>query len=85
MWTNAELDSRGLPKGVEIQILDQVWVRLNTREGQPAPPIAYVHGEFIPVNGATFTPDNPRGVMALGTAPKATASGTPTPLSPSTA
>ena len=65
VWTNAELNSRGLPKGVEIQILDLEWVRLNTREGQPAPPIAYVHGEFIPVNGATFTPDNPRGVRSM--------------------
>jgi len=65
VWTNAELNSRGLPKGVEIQILDLDWVRLNTREGQPPPPIAYVHGEFIPVNGTTFTPDNPRGVRSM--------------------
>jgi len=65
VWTNAELNSRGLPKGVEIQILDLDWVRLNTREGQPPPPIAYVHGEFIPVNGTTFTPDNPRGLRSM--------------------
>jgi hypothetical protein len=65
VWTNAELNSRGLPKGVEIQILDLDWVRLNTREGQPPPSIAYVHGEFIPVNGTTFMPDNPRGVRSM--------------------
>ena len=65
VWTNGALNSRGTTKGVEIQILDLEWVRLNTREGQPAPPIAYVHGEFIPVGGLTFTPDNPRGVRSM--------------------
>lgn len=61
VWTNAELNTRGLPKGVEIQILDFEWVRLNTRDGSPPPPIAYVHGEFIAANGIKFTPDSPRG------------------------
>lgn len=65
VWANPEVNPRGTTKGVEIQILDLEWVRLNTREGQPAPPIAYVHGEFIPVGGATFTPDNPRGTRSM--------------------
>ena len=65
VWTNAELSPRGLPKGIEIQILDLDWVRLNTREGSPPPPIAYVHGEFIAVNGMKFVPDNPRGERSM--------------------
>ena len=65
VWTNAELSPRGLPKGIEIQILDLDWVRLNTREGSPPPPIAYVHGEFIAVSGMKFVPDNPRGARSM--------------------
>ena len=45
VWTTGA-ESRG-PKGIEIQILDLDWVRLNTAQGEPPPPIAYVHGEFI--------------------------------------
>ena len=87
VWTNAELSPRGLPKGVEIQILDLDWVRLNTREGQPPPPIAYVHGEFIPV-GIDIRAGQParraqHGAREPGQG--ATASGTPTPSSRSTA
>lgn len=48
-----------LPDGVEIQMLDPDWVRLNTKDGV-APPVAYVHGELFGVGGVVTEPDNPR-------------------------
>ena len=61
VWTGAEPRSRG----IEIQILDLDWVRLQTKEGEPPPPIAYVHGEFIAVGGNKFVPDTPRGARSM--------------------
>ena len=44
-WSDAILGNR-LPKGLEIQMLDLEWVKLNTKKGKKPPPIAYVHGEL---------------------------------------
>jgi hypothetical protein len=61
-WSNADPNPKSrLPNGVEIQMLELDWVKLHTREGQPPPPIAYVHGEVWGVNGVVTVPDNPRG------------------------
>lgn len=49
-----------LPNGVEIQMLELDWPKLNTRNGV-VPPIAYVHGELFGVGGVKVLPDNPRG------------------------
>jgi hypothetical protein len=65
IWTDSPPAGGGLPKGIEVQILELDWVKLNTREGSPPPPIAYVHGELIPVNGMKFVPDTPRGVRSM--------------------
>ena len=65
IWTDSPPAGGRLPKGIEIQILELDWVKLNTREGSPPPPIAYVHGELIPVNGMKFVPDTPRGVRSM--------------------
>jgi len=61
VWSAArpEMESR-LPDGVEVQMLELDWVKLNKRNGA-TPPIAYVHGELFGVGGVTTTPDNPRG------------------------
>ena len=60
-WSNAapEPESR-LPDGVEIQMLELDWPKLNTRNGI-VPPVAYVHGEVWGVGGVRTVPDNPRG------------------------
>jgi hypothetical protein len=61
LWSNAQpRDNNRLPDGVEVQMLDLDWVKLNEREGK-APPIAYVHGELFGVGGVQIEPDNPRG------------------------
>jgi hypothetical protein len=48
------------PSGLEVQMLELDWPKLNTRDGK-VPPEAYVHGELFGVGKLTITPDNPRG------------------------
>ncbi|WP_167605065.1 3-keto-disaccharide hydrolase [Maribellus sediminis] len=60
VWSDAEPGSNRLPNGVEVQMLELDWVKLNKRDGKE-PPIAYVHGELFGVGGVTVIPDNPRG------------------------
>lgn len=59
-WSNATPGSNRLPNGVEIQMLELDWVKLNKRADFD-PPIAYVHGELFGVGGVKTVPDNPRG------------------------
>ncbi|MCE4563350.1 DUF1080 domain-containing protein [Maribellus sp. CM-23] len=61
VWSDANADETNrLPNGVEVQMLELDWVKLNTRDGKE-PPIAYVHGELFGVGGVKTVPDNPRG------------------------
>jgi len=60
VWSDAEPGDNRLPNGVEVQMLELDWVRLNTKEGKE-PPLAYVHGEIFGVGGVETLPDNPRG------------------------
>lgn len=60
VWSSARPGENRLPDGVEVQMLELDWVKLNKRNGV-TPPIAYVHGELFGVGGVTTTPDNPRG------------------------
>ena len=65
VWSNAEPNpATRLPNGVEVQMLELDWVKLNTRNGQ-IPPVAYVHGELFGVNGVKTVPDNPRGERSM--------------------
>jgi hypothetical protein len=64
-WSDAQPNPRTrLPNGVEIQMLELDWPKLNTRNGV-VPPVAYVHGELFGVNGVKTTPDNPRGERSM--------------------
>jgi hypothetical protein len=61
VWSDAQPQAEGrLPNGVEVQMLELDWVKLNKVNGE-APPIAYVHGELFGVGGVETVPDNPRG------------------------
>lgn len=60
VWSDAEPGDNRLPNGVEVQMLELDWVKLNTKDGN-APPVAYVHGEIFGVGGVETVPDNPRG------------------------
>ncbi len=67
LWSNAQpREDDRLPDGVEVQMLELDWVKLNTRDGK-VPPIAYVHGELFGVGGVTIVPDNPRGERSKST------------------
>lgn len=64
VWSNATPPEGGnLPNGVEVQMLELEWVRLNTKDGV-VPPIAYVHGELFGVGGVETIPDTPRGTRS---------------------
>lgn len=64
-WSSARPNpSSRLPDGVEIQMLELEWPRLNTRNGV-VPPVAYVHGELFGVGGVKTSPDNPRGERSM--------------------
>jgi len=61
IWSSADPSPKNrLPDGVEVQMLDLEWPKLNMRNGVE-PPIAYVHGELFGVGGVKIVPDNPRG------------------------
>lgn len=61
VWSDAKPGEKNrLPAGVEVQMLELDWVKLNKRENFD-PPIAYVHGELFGVGGVKTVPDNPRG------------------------
>jgi 3-keto-disaccharide hydrolase len=65
IWSDATPNPQTrLPNGVEVQMLELDWVKLNMRDGRE-PPIAYVHGELFGVNGVKTVPDNPRGERSM--------------------
>jgi hypothetical protein len=65
IWSNADPSPQNrLPDGVEVQMLDLEWVKLNMRNGVE-PPIAYVHGELFGVGGVKIVPDTARGERSM--------------------
>ncbi len=52
------------PSGVEVQMLELDWPKLNVSNGV-TPPVAYVHGELFGVGGTKAIPDNPRGERSM--------------------
>jgi len=64
VWSNARPpEDSPYPDGVEVQMLELDWVKLNTKDGVE-PPVAYVHGELFGVGGVETVPDNPRGTRS---------------------
>jgi hypothetical protein len=64
-WSNARPNpSSRLPNGIEVQMLELDWPKLNQRDGK-TPPLAYVHGELFGVDGVKIVPDNPRGERSM--------------------
>jgi hypothetical protein len=61
LWSSARPNPESrLPDGVEVQMLELDWPKLNKVNGV-TPPDAYVHGELFGVGGVRTVPDNPRG------------------------
>ena len=63
MWSSAVPGGNRLPNGVEVQMLELDWVKLNAKDGVDQP-IAYVHGEMWGVGDVKTIPDNPRGIRS---------------------
>ncbi len=60
-WSSAKPNAESrLPDGIEVQMLELDWPKLNKVNGV-TPPDAYVHGELFGVGGVKIVPDNPRG------------------------
>ncbi len=65
LWSGAQANSGSpFPDGVEVQMLELDWPKLNTKNGV-TPPLAYVHGELFGVGHVKTTPDNPRGERSM--------------------
>jgi 3-keto-disaccharide hydrolase len=65
VWSDTQTTPKNpLPNGVEVQMLELDWPKLNTRNGVE-PPIAYVHGEVWGVARVRTIPDNPRGERSM--------------------
>lgn len=61
LWSDAIPGEKNrLPNGIEVQMLELDWVKINKRPDFD-PPIAYVQGELFGVGGVKTLPDNPRG------------------------
>jgi len=67
IWSNAVPGERNrLPNGVEVQMLELDWPKLNMRDGV-MPHMGYVSGELFGVGGVKTIPDNPRGERSMST------------------
>lgn len=62
VWSEGTVpEGKRLPKGMEVQMLELEWPKLNPkRDGSPNDR-RYVSGELFGANGLTATPDHPRG------------------------
>lgn len=61
VWSDAKPGEKNrLPNGVEVQMLELDFPKLNVRNGVE-PSVAYVHGELFGVGGVKTVPDHPRG------------------------
>ncbi len=66
VWSEGTVpEGKNLPKGMEVQMLELEWPKLNpTKDGQPNHP-GYISGELFGANGLTAIPDNPRGTRSM--------------------
>ncbi len=65
VWSAARPGKNRLPDGVEVQMLELDWVKLNTKNGV-APTDSYISGELFGVGGVKTVADNPRGERSRG-------------------
>lgn len=63
-WSNANPGANRLPDGIEAQILDPEWIKINTKDNV-VPPEARVHGEMFGMGGVRITPDHPSGAKSF--------------------
>lgn len=66
VWSEGKPPANGpLPKGMEVQMLELEWPKLNPEaDGKPRHP-GFVSGELFGANGLTAIPDHPRGDRSM--------------------
>lgn len=66
VWSEGQPPAKGpLPKGMEVQMLELEWPKLNPEaDGRPRHP-GFVSGELFGANGLIATPDHPRGERSM--------------------
>jgi hypothetical protein len=65
LWSDGAVpEGKQLPKGVEVQMLELEWPKLNPEKDGTPRPLAYVHGEVFGV-GVDVVPDTPRGKRSM--------------------
>lgn len=71
VWSEGKpANASGLPKGMEVQMLELDWIHLHPQaDGAPNHP-GYVSGELFGANGLTATPENPRGTRSMSKEPR---------------
>jgi hypothetical protein len=66
VWSEGTVDSRNrLPKGMEVQMLEQDWVNQHPLKNGKPNHIGYISGELFGAGGMTASPDNPRGSRSM--------------------
>src|SRR3954470_23149502 len=62
LWSGPKpANNSPFPPGVEVQMLELDWPKLNPTPDGKTRPDAYIHGELFGVQGVKAVPDNPRG------------------------
>lgn len=65
LWSDAVPQQSRLPKGMEVQMLELEWPRINAKaDGTPQHP-GYVSGELFGAGGMRAVPENPRGNRSM--------------------
>ena len=66
VWSDpAPAAGKNLPKGCEVQMLENEWPNLNREKDGSPRHRGYVSGELFGANGLTVIPDNPRGARSM--------------------
>lgn len=62
VWSEGTVPKgKRLPKGMEVQMLELEWPKLNPKRDGTPNDIGYISGELFGANGLTAVPANPRG------------------------
>ena len=67
-WSEGTVpDGRRLPQGLEVQMLELEWIKINKRKDGSLQPIAYMQDELFGAGNLETVPDNPRGSRSKST------------------
>ena len=66
LWSDAKpAEGKRLPKGLEVQMLELDYIKLNREKDGSPRHAGFVSGELFGANGLTIVPENPRGARSM--------------------